>query len=196
MIDHIKGVIDRKDISSAVISINGIGYKVIMSINSLEKLPELNNEVQLLAYLHVREDVLDLYGFINEDERDIFHLLLSINGIGPKLAITILSGIKPNELQSCIIEADVPRLTKIPGVGSKTAKRMILELKEKFESSDKTELKFIDSEGSYQLMEDVVSSLIALGYKTENAKKICKELQKKGELNGELETIIKKALRY
>ena len=144
----------------------------------------------------MREDVLDLYGFINEDERDIFHLLLSINGIGPKLAITILSGIKPNELQSCIIEGDVPRLTKIPGVGLKTAKRMILELKEKFESSDKTELKFIDSEGSYQLMDDVVSSLVALGYKTENAKKICKELQKKGELNGELETIIKKALRY
>ena len=73
---------------------------------------------------------------------------------------------------------------------------MILELKEKFESSDKTELKFIDSDGSYQLMDDVVSSLVALGYKTENAKKICKELQKKGELNGELETIIKKALRY
>ena len=196
MIDNIKGILYKKDIMSAVITINGIGYKVIMSINSLEKLPHLNKEVQLLAYLHVREDVLDLYGFINEDERNIFNLLLSINGIGPKLAITILSGIKPNELQSCIIEADVPRLTKIPGVGSKTAKRMILELKEKFESSDKTKLKFIDSEGSYQLMDDVVSSLVALGYKTENAKKICKELQKKGELNGELETIIKKALRY
>tara|TARA_B100001250_G_scaffold391323_1_gene392068 strand:- start:492 stop:1082 length:591 start_codon:yes stop_codon:yes gene_type:complete len=196
MIDHIKGVIDRKDISSAVISINGIGYKVIMSINSLEKLPELNNEVQLLAYLHVREDVLDLYGFINEDERDIFHLLLSINGIGPKLAITILSGIKPIQLQTCIIEADVTRLTKIPGVGSKTAKRMILELKEKFEVSDKSGLKFIDSDGSSQLIEDVVSSLVALGYKIENAKKICKKLQQKGELVGELETIIKKALRY
>tara|TARA_Y100001970_G_C14237209_1_gene862548 strand:- start:2574 stop:3164 length:591 start_codon:yes stop_codon:yes gene_type:complete len=196
MIDNIKGVVYRKDITSAIISINGIGYKVIMSINSLEKLPELKNEVQLLAYLHVREDVLDLYGFINEHERDIFHLLLSINGIGPKLAITILSGIEPSQLELCIIEADVTRLTKIPGVGSKTAKRMILELKEKFETSDKSGLKFIDSDGSSQLTDDVVNSLVALGYKAENAKKICKKLDQKGELVGELETIIKKALRY
>ncbi len=196
MIDNIKGVVIRKDITSAIISLNGIGYKVIMSINSLGKLPELNNEVQLLAYLHVREDVLDLYGFINEEERNIFHLLLTINGVGPKLAITILSGIEPSELQLCIIESDVKALTKISGVGSKTAKRMILELKEKFEKPGKSGLRFIDSDSSSQLIDDVVNSLVALGYKTENAKKICKKLQQQGELVGELEAIIKKALRY
>ncbi|MBJ12892.1 MAG: Holliday junction branch migration protein RuvA [Candidatus Marinimicrobia bacterium] len=196
MIDYIRGKLDKKDLSSAVISVNGIGYKVVMSINSLEKLPDVKDDVQLLTYLHVREDAMDLFGFMSENEREIFHLLLNINGIGPKLAITILSGIKPNQLQLCILESDIAQLTKIPGIGSKTAKRMILELKDKFDPKDKGDLEFISSEVSSQLFNDAVNSLVTLGYKSEDAKKICKKLDQKGELVGNLEMIIKKALRH
>ncbi len=195
MIDQLKGIVLTKNISYAVLMVGGIGYKVNMSINGLRTLPEVGKEVQILTYLHVREDILDLYGFMDSIERDTFHLLTSISGIGPKLALTILSGIEPEKLKDRVINGDVTALTSVPGVGAKTAKRIIVELKEKFTNSKESSLGFNELNDSHsQLFMDTVNALIALGYKKSYAERVCADLEKNDELKGELESVIKKAL--
>ncbi|MBI89150.1 MAG: Holliday junction branch migration protein RuvA [Candidatus Marinimicrobia bacterium] len=196
MIDQLNGIVTKKDITHAVIMVAGIGYKLNMSINGLQLLPEIGKETQVHAYLHVREDILDLYGFVDLKEREVFFLLNSISGIGPKLALTILSGIEPEILEKRITEGDVAALTNIPGVGAKTAKRIIIELKEKFTKLVDSSIGFVEPDDSSksQIFRDVVDALISLGYKKNYAIKVCSDLEKSGELEGELETVIKKAL--
>jgi Holliday junction DNA helicase RuvA len=196
MIDQLHGLVEKKTATHAVIFVNGIGYKVMMSINGLESLPAKGGDAIVLTYLHVREDILNLYGFVDEKERNVFHLLTSISGIGPKLALTILSGIEPSRLKDRVIAGDVVALTSVPGVGPKTAKRIIVELKEKFIKTDDDSLGFDEGEGlGTQIFRDVVIALTSLGYKPNHAKKACSELEKNGELTGELESVIKKALK-
>ncbi len=196
MIDQLKGIVEQKTLKYAVLFVKGVGYKLTMSINGLESLPPKGKEAHVLTYLHVREDILNLYGFADEKERNVFHLLISISGIGPKLALTILSGIEPSRLKDRVIAGDVVALTTVPGVGTKTAKRIIVELKEKFIKTSDDSLGFEEGEGSgSQLFRDVVNALTSLGYKSNHAKNACKELEKKGELSGELESVIKKALK-
>ena len=196
MIDKLKGVLDKKSTTYAVIFVGGVGYKLKMSINGLESLPSIGDEVNILTYLYVREDILDLYGFIDPIERNTFNLLISISGIGPKLALTILSGINPKQLKERVISGDVAALTSVPGVGSKTAKRIIIELKEKFIKSDDSSLGFDDKNIlSSELFKDVVNALVSLGYKQNYAKEACKDLEEKGQMDGEIEVVIKKALK-
>jgi len=196
MIDQLEGIVQEKSHTHAVIIVNGVGYKVLMSINGLESLSKDGNDVHVLTYLHVREDRMDLYGFADRKERNTFHLLISISGIGPKLALTILSGIDPLKLKDRIIAGDVTALTAIPGVGAKTAKRIIVELKEKFIKTDDSSLGFDDGDRHHsQLFTDAVNALISLGYKSNHAKKACTELEQTGKLEGELESVIKKALK-
>ena len=197
MIDQLKGTVQEKTHTHAVIIVNGVGYKVMMSINGLESLSKDGSDVHVLTYLHVREDRMDLYGFADRRERNTFHLLISISGIGPKLALTILSGIDPLKLKDRIVAGDVTALTAVPGVGAKTAKRIIVELKEKFIKTDDSSLGFDDDGGGpSQLFTDVVNALISLGYKSNHAKKVCTELEQRAELEGELESVIKKALKH
>ena len=194
MIERIKGEIEIKKETYIVISLCGVGLRIIMSEKSIESLPNSKKEVVILTYLHVKEDALDLYGFFSDIERETFLLLITINGIGPKLALTILSGMKPDRLNHYILNEDVKSLTAIPGVGSKTANRIILELKDKV---DLNKLKIIndeDSNSNQQLFKDSVNALISLGYKKHVAKEACLKLQKKDELNGEIQNVIKKAL--
>ena len=196
MIDKLKGVLDKKSTTYAVIFVGGVGYKLKMSINGLESLPSIGDEVNILTYLYVREDILDLYGFIDPIERNTFNLLISISGIGPKLALTILSGINPKQLKERVISGDVAALTSVPGVGSKTAKRIIIELKEKFIKSDDSSLGFDDKNIlSSELFKDVVNALVSLGYKQNYAKEACRDLEEKGQMDGEIEVVIKKALK-
>ena len=196
MIDKLKGVLDKKSTTYAVIFVGGVGYKIKMSINGLESLPSIGNKVNILTYLYVREDILDLYGFIDPIERNTFNLLISISGIGPKLALTILSGINPKQLKERVISGDVAALTSVPGVGSKTAKRIIIELKEKFIKSDDSSLGFDDMNvHSSELFKDVVNALVSLGYKQNYAKEACRDLEEKGQMDGEIEVVIKKALK-
>ena len=196
MIDKLKGVLDKKSTTYAVIFVGGVGYKLKMSINGLESLPSIGDEVNILTYLYVREDILDLYGFIDPIERNTFNLLISISGIGPKLALTILSGINPKQLKERVISGDVAALTSVPGVGSKTAKRIIIELKEKFIKSDDSSLGFDEKNvHSSELFKDVVNALVSLGYKQNYAKEACKALEEKGQMDGEIEVVIKKALK-
>ncbi|MBT3179736.1 MAG: Holliday junction branch migration protein RuvA [Candidatus Marinimicrobia bacterium] len=196
MIDQLKGIVEQKTLNYAVLFVNGVGYKLTMSINGLDSLPSKGKEAHVLTYLHVREDILNLYGFANEKERNAFHLLVSISGIGPKLGLTILSGIDPSRLKDRVIAGDIAALTSVSGVGAKTAKRIIVELKEKFIKTNDDSLGFDEESGAESsLFKDVVNALTSLGYKVNHAKRACEALDKKGELKGELETVIKKALQ-
>ena len=196
MIDQINGIILNKKESYVIMMVGGIGLKVNMSVYGLQTLPKQGDKVQISTYLHVREDILDLYGFSDVIERNTFHLLTSISGIGPKLALTILSGIEPRKLKDRVVNGDVAALTSVPGVGIKTAKRIIIELKEKFTKSDDISLGINDLDISKtKIFKDAVDALESLGYKKTHAINACKKLQKNNELEGELESVIKKALK-
>ena len=195
MIENIKGIVEKKTPAYIVMNANGIGIKISMSINGLEAVPLKGNDAVILTYLHVREDMLDLYGFVTERERHTFMQLINISGIGPKLALTILSGINPDKLKDRVVAGDVASLTSVPGVGAKTAKRIIVELKEKFVKMDEDSLGFEDEDtGESILFRDALNALISLGYKSRHARKVLQDLDKNGELRGELESVIKKAL--
>ena len=195
MIENIKGIVEKKTPAYVVMNANGIGIKISMSINGLEAVPPKGNDAVILTYLHVREDMLDLYGFATERERHTFMQLINISCIGPKLALTILSGINPDKLKDRVVAGDVASLTSVPGVGAKTAKRIIVELKEKFVKMDEDSLGFEEEDtGESILFRDALNALISLGYKSRYARKVLQDLEKNGELGGELESVIKKAL--
>ena len=196
MIDQIRGKISKKYLSHLVLLAGNIGYRINMSTNSIQSMPKTGEDITILTHLHVREDLLDLYGFIDVEEKNTFHLLISISGVGPKLALTILSGVEPKNLKLSIINGDIKALTRIPGVGTKTAKRMIVELKEKFVGSQDSSIEFMDYDKSQSaIFEDAVNALVSLGYKKNHVEGVCVELEKKGDLGNDLELVIKKALK-
>ena len=140
MIDFISGKLVQKFPNFVVINANGIGYKINISLNSYEKLNDDNEPLTILTYLSISENNHDLYGFIEKDERELFLLLISVSGIGPKTAINMLSSVSPNDFKSRLIAGEVKMLTSLPGIGTKTAKRIIIELKDKFVNTSKDEL--------------------------------------------------------
>ena len=194
MIDKIKGIIEEKTTHDVIISSGNFSFIIKMSINSLDILPGIGQEVEIFTYLHVREDLLQLFGFAKKLERETFELLISISGIGPKLALVILSGSDTDNLKSSIVSGDIRELTRIPGVGNKTAKRIIIELKEKFIDSDDSSLGFKENNKNTELSRDVMNALVSLGYKPSHAQKVCNELEKDNLMRGKLELIIKNAL--
>ena len=197
MIDQIHGMILKKTPNYAVLETGGVGLKVLSTINTLEAMPAKGKKTLLLTYLHVRDDVLDLYGFQTSRERETFLQLIGISGIGPKLALTILSGISPDKLRNRVIEGDVAAMTAIPGVGAKTAKRIIVELKEKFTKADNDSLGFEELDQTVSgLYRDALNALTALGYKHKHSNQALDKIKQSGELKGELESVIKKALQH
>lgn len=195
MIDSIKGILKTKEPTFLVIDIGGISLRLHNSVNAYEKLPEVGSSVELPTYLHVREDILDLYGFKNEEEREIFLHLISISGIGPRMALTILSGASASDVKNRIISEDVDSLIVIPGIGLKTAKRIIVELKEKFVAIADVDISGLaGSDAESKEIKDVLQVLVSLGYKHYQAQAVLKKLKKDNELEGNLEDIIKKAL--
>ena len=195
LINSINGVLFSKSPSEAIIDIGGIRFKLHITLATYEVLPKKGDSVDILTHLHVKEDILDLYGFKDGDERELFFNLNLISGIGPRSAMNILSGTNPMEFKSRIIDGDVKSLTVIPGIGAKTAKRIIVELKEKFETDviDKNDLGLVDN-GDNKLIKDAANALQSLGYKSNQVNKILKDLELSGELSGGLEEIIRKAL--
>ncbi len=156
-------------------------------------LPDKGQNAELLTYLNVREDLMELYGFGSPDERNMFIMLNTISGIGPRSAMNILSGSNPAEFKKNIIAGDVKSLTVIPGIGAKTAKRIIVELKEKFVDQDDDSLDFMASSDD-GIAGDAVIALMSLGYKRGQVNQAIRALEADGELDGSIETIIKKAL--
>jgi holliday junction DNA helicase RuvA len=197
MIDFVAGKIVQKKPTAIVVDVNGIGYNINISIQTYEKLPSEGEKAKIITYLQVREDILQLYGFADEDERNVFLGLISVSGIGPKQAQTILSGIPINELVLAISESNEDRLTSISGVGKKTAQRLIIELKEKFKSlgliGDPTDSSEMTIKLS-SLEQEAIMALISLGYKKQTAEKALIKIRT-GEKILSLEGMIKKVLQ-
>ena len=192
MIDQISGKIISINDNYVVLAVGGFGIKVNISATFASKL--VNEDlITMITYLNVREDALDLYGFKNESERNLFLMLISISGIGPKLVVSILSGVELEELKSNILSGDIKSLTSIPGVGAKTAKRIIIELKDKLSKTTTTELGFEDNFGS-KISKDVLSALMGLGYSESMATEVIKRI-KPAKSNKSIESLIKESLK-
>jgi len=196
LIDSISGIVFIKQPTQLVVDIGGIRFQVNISISCYESLPEEGKQIEILTFLHVKDDILDLYGFKDLSERSLFIYLNMISGIGPRSAMNILSGTNPEEFKNQIVAGDVKSLTVIPGIGAKTAKRIIVELKEKFEADKnvKDDLGFIDDTSDSDLIKNVRNALQSLGYKSSQINNTMKELDQLGELSGSIEEVIKKAL--
>ena len=194
MIYQVSGNLIAKHKDFVVIEVSGIGFKITSTTNTINTI-KLEQKILLHTYLHVREDALDLYGFHSTPEREVFLLLIGISGIGPKLAITILSGILPDELKDKIISGDIASLTSIPGVGAKTAKRIIVELKDKFTKIEEGSLGFSDKLNS-KLYDDALNALVSLGYSSQQSKQVLDHIANgKDDNKQNIETIIKAALK-
>jgi len=157
VIAHLRGKLSQKDPARLVVDVNGVGYEVFIPLSTFTSLPATGSEVSIDIHTHVREDMIALYGFSTRRERTIFEKLMTISGIGPKLAVTILSGGSVEDLVAAIKRADLARLTAIPGVGRKTGERIILELKDKLQD-------FVEAEPKSSVEVDVLSALENLGY--------------------------------
>jgi Holliday junction DNA helicase RuvA len=179
MIGHLRGTLVEKTPSRLIVDVGGVGYEVLVPLSTFYALGEAGAPVTLRTHTHVREDVLALYGFITKLEQDLFERLIAINGVGPKLALAVLSGIEPGELIRAVRQQDVARLTAIPGVGKKTAERIGLELKDRLPVS----LQAVDpapaaSTPEDQLRDDLLSALINLGYQRGAAEKAVEKVLK------------------
>ena len=192
MIYQITGKVIIKEQDFVVLDLNGFGLKIISSMNTINNL-SLNATATLMTYLHVREDILDLYGFYSKIEKQIFLLLIGINGIGPKLAITIISNIDPEIFKKNIINSDIEALVAIPGIGTKTAKRIIIELKDKFTNNN--DISTLANDSHSILYADSLKGLLSLGYKSREVRSVLSNLLKTDDFNGDIEKIIKEALK-
>ncbi|MFR5684193.1 MAG: Holliday junction branch migration protein RuvA [Clostridia bacterium] len=195
MFAYIKGSLEEKGSNFVVIDVTGIGYKIFMSETAIEKLGELGSTVKVYTHYHVREDEISLYGFNTNEELKMFELLLSVSGIGAKSAISMLSNITPSAFALAVISNDVAKLTKIPGIGSKTAQRMILELKDKLktvqtvkESKDEKLQEAISDDNKYY---EAIAALQVLGY---TRRDIDQALEKIDKESLSVEDMIRKSL--
>jgi Holliday junction DNA helicase RuvA len=199
MISSLNGLLIEKHPTRIILSVHGVGYEVFIPLSTYSTLPDIQKDSMILTHLHVREDAWTLYGFATSDERDLFRLLISISGIGPKVALTVLSGIGIDNFKNAIAENDVTRLTSISGVGKKTAERMIIELKDK--------IKIVLPKGAAReqdasvyvsdVMTDAVNALVALGYKKNQAEDAIKKVLKaRGDEPVGVEDIIRLSLQF
>jgi len=190
MIEYITGKIIRKYTDNIILDVNGLGYKLFISLNTYDKLPDLNKTISLDTYFSVSENSQDLYGFHDILEKDLFSMLISVSGIGPKTAISLLSAVQPDDFKSRLIGGEVKMLTDLPGIGPKTARRIIVELKDKFIKSNDEDLPIEDTDNN----SDAYFALVSLGFKSNNVKNIIRKIQKE---NSEISTedLIKYSLK-
>ncbi len=185
MIATLRGRLISKKPDHLIVEVGGVGYLVNVPISLLSELPDEHTEIFLFIYTHVREDAIQLYGFKSDEERRTFTTLLGISGIGPKLALSILSTIPADKFQEAVDSEDVSLLCKVPGLGKKTVQRLILELKERLPSIQQRK---------DEIYEDTLSALINLGYK----KNIAQDALQKAYNNGyrDIESLLKESLKY
>jgi len=179
MIAHLRGKLLAKHPNQAIVETAGVGYDVTISVPTFSELPALGAEVALNIHTHVREDTIALYGFLRPAEKILFEKLITVSGIGPKLAITILSGMPADEMVGAIRANDVARLTRIPGVGKKTAERMVLELRDKLPETAPATIAAAAPISATE--EDVLSALVNLGYQRPAAEKALQAGVKNGK---------------
>jgi Holliday junction DNA helicase RuvA len=198
MIARIKGILIYKSVSHVIVDAHGIGYRIFVPLTTFYELPETGRSVSLNIYTHVKEDALHLFGFHTPEDQGIFQMLISVSGIGPRLALNILSGIPAREFIRAVTQGNLSRLVAIPGVGKKTAERMVLELKDKFHKMDIGGIVAESSTGRERdeaMKEDALSALVNLGYKSATATKVIDRVvaESSGELS--LDVLLKEALK-
>ena len=179
MIALLRGTLAYKSIDHVIIDVNGVGYRLFIPLSTFYSLPE-TGEISLYTHTHVREDALLLYGFLTLEEKELFVTLIGISGIGPKLAVNILSHSPVAELKNAIATSDVKRLSGLPGIGKKTAERLVLELKDKIEpvaAATGTRISSAGSPSAKDLINDVISALVNLGYKENQARKVLENME-------------------
>lgn len=191
MIAHIRGKLLAKHPNQAVVETAGVGYDVTISVPTFSDLPAVGSEVALHVHTHVREDAIALYGFLRASEKQLFEKLITVSGIGPKLAITILSGMAADEMVGAIRGNDVARLTRIPGIGKKTAERLVLELRDKLPESGPAAAPSTPAMNATE--EDVLSALVNLGYQRPAAEKALAAVAKNGK-TGSFDSLFRDAL--
>jgi Holliday junction DNA helicase RuvA len=188
MIAHLRGKLISRHPNEAIVEAAGVGYQVTISIPTFTGLPALGSEVSLFIHTHVREDALALFGFLRAEDKQLFEKLLSVSGIGPKLAITILSGMAADAMVGAIRGNNVALLTRIPGIGKKTAERMVLELRDKLDSFGTPEA----MAAATPVEEDVISALVNLGYQRPVVERAMARLEKSTDES--FDTLFRKTL--
>jgi Holliday junction DNA helicase RuvA len=181
MIGHLRGKLIARHPNQVIVETMGVGYDVTITVPTFSELPSAGSEVALHIHTHVREDQIALYGFLRPEEKQLFEKLITVSGIGPKLAITILSGMPADDMTGAIRGNDIARLTKIPGIGKKTAERMVLELRDKLPPTGRDQVNMIPSLSAIQ--EDVLSALQNLGYQRAAAEKAVTSIEKDGSFD-------------
>lgn len=198
MFAYIKGLLEMKSSGYIVIDINGLGYKIFMSQNNIDSIGELHNIIKVFTYVKVREDDISIFGFKTQEELKMFELLISVSGVGAKSALVMLSCIEPSDFAIAVISNDVKVLTKVPGIGNKSAQRIILELKDKLKE-EQLEEKLKDSskrlkdnnENINENINEAISGLMVLGYSKKDIEKAFEHLDID---NLSIEDLIKKGL--
>ena len=196
MFSYIKGNLEVKNLNYVVIDVNGIGFKIFMSESAIQSLEETGNNVKIYTHMNVKEDDISLYGFITSEELRMFDLLIGVSGVGAKSAISMLSSITPSKFALAVISNDVKTLTKIPGIGPKSAQRIILELKDKLKTEEAIQTDNIELKTSIvenNKLEEAVQALKVLGYTRQEIESVLAKI----EVNTlTVEDIIRKALSF
>lgn len=201
MIAYVKGELSEVTEEFIVVESNGIGYEISVPFTVINRLPAMGNEVKIYTYMHVREDAMKLFGFLTKDDLKIFKLLITVNGIGPKGALGILSSITPDDLRFAVLADDVKAISKAPGIGTKTAKKLILELKDKLKLEEAFEVRLANTEAGQadavnleSIRSEAVMALTALGYSNTDALKAVRQVELTENMT--VEELLKKSLKF
>ena len=196
MIAHVIGELARVRGDHVVVDIHGVGYQVFAPVSVIAELPPIGSRVRLFTHTHVKEDAITLYGFLEEDQQTAFELLLGVSGVGPKVALNILSILPVEQLISCVSEGDHASLARVPGIGPKTAQRIVLELKEKAAAvAWERKLETLSRSSDREALADVIEGLVALGYSRPAAKSAAEAAVESAEDRADVGEIVKTALK-
>jgi len=199
MIAYVQGILESIEIDRAVVDVGGIGMEVNISASTCDKLPATGENVKLYTYLNVKEDEMSLFGFMTRDEIGMFKLLITVSGIGPKGALSILSVFSTDDLRFAILSGDVKTISKAPGVGKKTAERMVLELKDKISIDNRISFEKKNESENVEALDDsrndAVAALVALGYSSADSMKAVRNVLSKNGKDIDTEDILKLALK-
>ena len=191
MIEFISGKLIKKESNSILVDVSGVGYKIFISLNSYNNLCSINEHISIDTYFHVNENSQSLYGFKDKLEKELFSMLISVSGIGPKTAINLLSAVQPKDFKNRLIAGEVKMLTSLPGIGPKTAKRIIIELKDKFIKTKDDELPL---EEDNKISKDAYNALLNLGFQSQKIREVINNISG-GNKNISTEDLIKNSLK-
>ncbi len=195
MISRLTGILAAKRAPQILIDCNGVGYEADVSMTTFYRLPEVGDQISIWTHLLIKDDSHNLIGFNDEQERKLFRQLIRINGVGPKMALTILSGIDNQQFALCIANNDVAMLMRLPGVGKKTAERLIIEMRDKVEALTGDVPTRLVAAGGHSVVSEAIEALQALGYKPIDAEKMISRAQQQGESFDSASQLIKTALQ-